>query len=30
MTDEDPSRLLHQFAIYKAPKVRKWMGEDEL
>jgi len=30
MTDKQPSRLLDQFAIYKAPKVRKWMGEDEL
>ena len=30
MTDGGPSGLLDQFANYKAPKVRKWMGEDEL
>lgn len=30
MTAEDPSSLLSQFANYKAPKVQKWMGEDEL
>jgi len=26
----DPGALLDQFATYSAPKVRKWMGEDEL
>jgi uncharacterized protein (TIGR00730 family) len=26
----DPSALLDQFAVYKAPRVRKWMGQDEL
>ena len=26
----EPSQLLDQFAVYRAPKVRKWMGEDEL
>ncbi len=30
MTDEGPSSLLDQFANYKAPRVRKWVGEDEL
>ena len=30
MTGRDPARLLDQFATYQAPKVRKWMGEDEL
>jgi uncharacterized protein (TIGR00730 family) len=30
MTDRKPSGLLDQFVAYKAPKVRKWMGEDEL
>jgi len=27
---EDPTILLDQFATYNPPKVRKWMGEDEL
>ena len=26
----DPAVLLDQFANYRAPKVRKWVGEDEL
>ncbi len=26
----DPGALLDQFAAYSAPKVRKWVGEDEL
>jgi len=26
----DPNELLDQFSVYRAPKVRKWMGEDEL
>lgn len=26
----DPGMLLDQFATYHAPKVRKWVGEDEL
>ena len=26
----DPGDLLDLFATYRAPKVRKWMGEDEL
>jgi len=30
MTAEEPSSLLRQFANYKAPRVQKWMGEDEL
>lgn len=30
MTAEEPAVLLNQFAGYRAPKVRKWMGEDEL
>jgi len=30
MTALEPIALLDQFEIYKAPKVRKWMGEDEL
>ena len=30
MESRDPDTLLDQFAAYKAPKVRKWMGEDEL
>jgi len=30
MTSDQPSALLDQFATYKAPKVRKWMDEDEL
>ena len=30
MTSHDPVDLLNQFASYRAPKVRKWMGEDEL
>jgi uncharacterized protein (TIGR00730 family) len=30
MTDKEPSGLLDQFANYTAPKVHKWMGEDEL
>jgi uncharacterized protein (TIGR00730 family) len=30
MTDKEPTGLLDQFASYKAPKVHKWMGEDEL
>lgn len=27
---QDSEELLDQFATYRAPKVRKWMGEDEL
>ena len=30
MKADKPATLLDQFATYKAPKVRKWMGEDEL
>ena len=30
MSSHDPRLLLEQFAAYQAPKVRKWMGEDEL
>lgn len=30
MTSDRPASLLDQFATYQAPKVRKWMGEDEL
>ena len=30
MTAVESASLLDQFAIYRAPKVRKWMGEDEL
>ena len=30
MTSDDPDSLLDQFATYRAPIVRKWMGEDEL
>jgi uncharacterized protein (TIGR00730 family) len=30
MTTRDPKDLLDQFTNYQAPKVRKWMGEDEL
>jgi len=30
MESREPDALLDQFAAYKAPKVRKWMGEDEL
>lgn len=30
MTSDEPVRLLDLFASYRAPKVRKWMGEDEL
>ena len=30
MTSNEPESLLDQFASYTAPKVRKWMGEDEL
>ena len=30
MTARDPKDLLDQFTNYQAPKVRKWMGEDEL
>lgn len=30
MTESDPATLLDQFAVYRAPKVRKWMREDEL
>lgn len=26
----DPDELLDQFAAYRAPQVRKWMGEEEL
>ena len=29
MQAHDPTALLDQFATYHAPKVRKWMGEDE-
>jgi len=30
MTSIEPMSLLDQFAVYQAPKVRKWMAEDEL
>jgi len=30
MTASEPNMLLDQFAVYRAPKVRKWMSEDEL
>ena len=30
MKASEPVGLLDQFAEYRAPKVRKWMGEDEL
>ena len=30
MKAHEPIALLDQFATYRAPKVRKWMGEDEL
>lgn len=30
MESGQPDALLDQFSVYKAPKVRKWMGEDEL
>jgi hypothetical protein len=30
MKAQEPLALLDQFATYRAPKVRKWMGEDEL
>ena len=30
MTSDQPVGLLNQFSNYQAPKVRKWVGEDEL
>jgi hypothetical protein len=30
MKSREPASLLDQFAEYRAPKVRKWVGEDEL
>lgn len=30
ITADGPAKILDQFAVYKAPEVRKWMGEDEL
>ena len=30
MKAREPRTLLDKFATYRAPKVRKWMGEDEL
>jgi hypothetical protein len=30
MKAHEPLALLDQFATYRAPKVRKWMKEDEL
>jgi len=30
MTSAKPATLLDKFAFYRAPKVRKWMDEDEL
>jgi len=30
MTAHEPVALLDQFTTYQAPRVRKWMGEDEL
>jgi len=30
MTSNQPAELLDQFAVYQAPKVRKWVSEDEL
>ena len=30
MTSDQPAELLDQFTVYQAPKVRKWVSEDEL
>jgi len=30
MTSDQPSSLLDQFRVYRAPSVRKWVSEDEL
>lgn len=30
ITAKEPAKMLDKFAVYKAPEVRKWMGEDEL
>lgn len=30
MTSDQPAELLDRFAVYQAPKVRKWVSEDEL
>jgi hypothetical protein len=30
MKADEPTALLDQFSTYRAPRVRKWMGEDEL
>lgn len=30
MTSDDPKSLLDQFSVYQAPKVRKWMAEEDL
>lgn len=30
MTADEPAALLDQFASYRAPKVHKWVGQDEL
>ncbi|MGD9264296.1 MAG: TIGR00730 family Rossman fold protein [Lysobacterales bacterium] len=30
MSSHEPQLLLEQFAVYQAPRVRKWMGEGEL
>jgi len=30
LTAHEPAKILDQFAVYKAPEVRKWMGESEL
>jgi uncharacterized protein (TIGR00730 family) len=30
ITADEPAKILDQFAVYRAPAVRKWMGEDEL
>ena len=30
MTTDNPTALLDQFSTYKAPKVRKWMDEEDL
>lgn len=30
MTSDQPSLLLDQFQVYQAPRVRKWVGKDEV
>jgi uncharacterized protein (TIGR00730 family) len=29
MMDEDPANLIRRFAQYRAPKVKKWIGQEE-